>query len=309
MNKKGISFFFILLLIIIFSLTKAEAQDVIAKNNTNERKIFKTRHSADVLKKAPVKLIPHPQKVKWEDEGILIKNIRIVSSDKLSESLNKEMVRIFTDAGIRIDADTEYYLSFSDKNEIPNEGYNMKVTKSGIEVTTSGETGKYYALQTLNQLIIQNNGNAQVQLCAIEDEPAFPIRGYMIDVGRNFQSMASLKKQLDILASYKMNVFHWHLTDRPAWRIENKKYPELTDAKNHRPTRNPGNFYTYDEIRELINYAKERKITVIPEIDMPGHSDSFIKSMGCKMESLRGMEILEDVLNEFLLKSLKNLHQ
>jgi lysophospholipase L1-like esterase len=121
----------------------------------------------------------------------------------------------------------------------------------------------------------------------------------MIDVGRNFQSLGSIKKQLDIMAMYKLNVFHWHLTDRPAWRIESKRYPELTNADNHRPTRDPGKFYSYDDIREIIEYAQSRHISVIPEIDMPGHSDSFIKSMGVKMESEEGMKILENVLDEF----------
>jgi lysophospholipase L1-like esterase len=121
----------------------------------------------------------------------------------------------------------------------------------------------------------------------------------MIDVGRNFQSLESLKKQLDILARYKMNVFHWHLTDRPAWRIQSYAYPELTEAQNHRFTRDPGKYYSYDDIRELIKYANERHITVIPEIDMPGHSDSFTKSTGVKMESEEGMKILEVVLKEF----------
>ena len=80
---------------------------------------------------------------------------------------------------------------------------------------------------------------------------------------------------------------------------ESKKYPELTAAENHRPTRDPGTFYSYDDIRELIRYARERHISIIPEIDMPGHSDSFVTSMGVKMESEKGMEILENVLNEF----------
>ncbi len=124
----------------------------------------------------------------------------------------------------------------------------------------------------------------------------------MLDVGRNYQSMSSLKQQLDVMAMYKLNVFHWHLTDKPAWRIENHIYPELTAAVNHRPGRDQGMFYSYNEIRELISYARNLNIQIIPEIDMPGHSDSFVTSMGVKMESEKGMEILENVLNEFFIE-------
>ncbi|WP_222439134.1 family 20 glycosylhydrolase [Echinicola salinicaeni] len=135
--------------------------------------------------------------------------------------------------------------------------------------------------------------------CKISDAPAYPLRGFMIDVGRNYQSLELLKEQLDIMADYKLNTFHWHLTDRPAWRIESKIYPQLTESSNHRSSRDPGMYYTYEEIRELIAYANDRAIRVIPEIDMPGHSDSFITSMGFRMESEKGMEALENILQEF----------
>lgn len=104
-----------------------------------------------------------------------------------------------------------------------------------------------------------------------------------------------------------MNTFHWHLTDNPAWRIESKKYPELTAAKNHIETRDPGMYYTYEEIRDLIHYAKQKQIQVIPEIDMPGHSESFVTSTGFKMESKEGLKILKEILVEFFTEIPKEL--
>lgn len=179
--------------------------------------------------------------------------------------------------------------------------------KNGIEISAATETGEYYALQTLSQLIRSEKGRATIQLVEIQDWPAYPIRGYMIDVGRNFQSMDVLKEQLDIMARYKMNVFHWHLTDGPAWRIESHKYPELTASENHLASRDPGRHYSYEEIRELINYAHDRKITVIPEIDMPGHSESFRKALGFAMESEEGIQALENILEEFFQETPKEL--
>ena len=102
----------------------------------------------------------------------------------------------------------------------------------------------------------------------------------MHDTGRNFQTIEMLKETIDLMSLYKINYFHWHLTDNPAWRIECKVYPQLNDAQYQRPGRDCGKFYTYDEIRELIAYAKERGITVMPEIDMPGHSAYFRNAFG-----------------------------
>ena len=299
---------FLTIALITFSISfKLGAQEVNSTTNISKEEMFKSKFSADQLKKAPVKLIPYPQKVLWTDQNLVIEDLHIKKSKAISLLLHKEIKQICTENQISINNNTDYNLSFSSNDKLSGEGYTLEVTKSGIFISASNETGFYYALQTLRQLITKNHTSHKIQLCQIEDEPKFPIRGFMIDVGRNFQSIAILKKQLDIMAKYKMNTFHWHLTDRPAWRIESKKYPELIAAQNHRPSRNPGKYYTYEEIREFIRYANEKQITVIPEIDMPGHSDSFRKSMGCRMESLEGMEILENVLNEFCSEIPENL--
>jgi lysophospholipase L1-like esterase len=259
-------------------------------------KPFKSIIAEAVLNSAPVKLIPFPKKVDWGNDFL---EIRAVKTGDVPSPFKEELKRILTFYAVDSDEGNGIPVIFTENDKIIKEAYHLRISKEEIKVESGSEAGFFYALQTLRQLIQTKNGNITLPVCNIEDAPAFPVRGYMIDVGRNFQSLATLKKQLDIMAMYKMNIFHWHLTDRPAWRIESKKYPELTAAENHRPGRDPGMFYSYQDIRELIAYARKRHISIIPEIDMPGHSDSFVKSTGVRMESQKGMEILENVLNEF----------
>ncbi|GAA3558876.1 family 20 glycosylhydrolase [Snuella lapsa] len=288
---------------------KAMPQDIASSNAPDNSKAFHSKFSSYELDEDPVKLIPRPQTIRWEHKHIEITAISFIPLNNTdSHVLDKEVTQICKDYRIVLKQDNSYRIAFlTDKNVLP-EGYIMEVTKKGINIKASTESGHYYALQTLRQLLRQkSDGVLQLELCRIEDHPAFPIRGYMIDVGRNFQTMASLKKQLDIMSKYKLNTFHWHLTDRPAWRIESKAYPQLVAPENHRPTRDPGKYYTYNDIRELISYARERQITIIPEIDMPGHSDSFVQAMGFRMESNEGMNALKTVLNEFFSEIPKEM--
>lgn len=261
---------------------------------------FKAKFSPEELKEAPVKLIPFPQKVQWDKKSVVIKGIKLPSATPTSQMIQGVLTGIdLTSNGVPV--------IFQQDAEIPEQGYSLKVKKNGITITASSESGQFYALQTLKQLIHSTEDSIEMQLCSIYDVPAYDIRGLMIDVGRNYQSLEFLKQQLDIMARYKLNVFQWHLTDRPAWRIESKTYPQLTAPQNHRPTRDPGMYYTYDEIRSLFNYAKERHIQIIPEIDMPGHSDSFITSMGYKMETKQGMAALKVILKEFFTEIPKEM--
>ncbi|MEN7551241.1 family 20 glycosylhydrolase [Rapidithrix thailandica] len=280
--------------------TKASAQGA---NSTQ----FKSKFSVAELQNAPVKLVPYPQSVDWHKGTVLVKSIRVASGNALSRLITDELYQVSNEAGIELNPEADYFIRFQKKEMASEEGYELNVSDKGIQVKASTDTGFYYGLQTLRQLLRTGDQGSTISLCEIVDAPAHVIRGYMIDVGRNYQSMSSLKAQLDLMARYKLNVFHWHLTDRPAWRIESKKYPQLTAAENHRATRNPGKFYSYDEIRELMAYARKRMITVIPEIDMPGHSDSFTKAMGFKMESPEGMHALEEILKEFFREIPKEL--
>ena len=158
------------------------------------------------------------------------------------------------------------------------------------------EGNEIWAKQTIAQLADNQNRIPDVE---IHDWAAYPFRGFMHDTGRNFQTIEMLKETIDLMSLYKINYFHWHLTDYPAWRIECKVYPQLNDAQYQRPGRDCGKFYTYDEIRELIAYAKERGITIMPEIDMPGHSAYFKSTFGFTMDSEEGMKVLEKCIEEF----------
>ena len=170
--------------------------------------------------------------------------------------------------------------------------YYLKIEKGNVII----EGNEIWAKQTLAQLKDQEGRVPDVE---IHDWSAYPFRGFMHDTGRNFQTLEMLKETIDLMSLYKINYFHWHLTDNPAWRIECKAYPQLNDPQYQRPGRDCGKFYTYDEIRELITYAKERGITVMPEIDMPGHSAYFRNAFGFSMDSEEGMKVLEKCIEEF----------
>lgn len=175
-----------------------------------------------------------------------------------------------------------------------NEAYELVVQKNTILIKANTSHGLFNGIQTLLQIV---NKNGDVQNCVIKDWPAFSWRGHMIDVGRNYISMLRLKEMIDVMARYKLNVFHFHPTEDIAWRIAIKQYPQLTEASNM--LRNPGKFYSEADIKELIQYCKERHILFIPEIDMPGHSAAFKRAMKTDMQSDSGLIIVKNILKEF----------
>lgn len=178
----------------------------------------------------------------------------------------------------------------------PSEQYTLTTKGGKAVIIAQSKQAENWGVSTLRQL---TNKDGYVPEVEIVDYPAFPIRGFMHDTGRNFREVALLKKDIDLMSFYKLNVFHWHLTDNPAWRIESHAYPQLNDPKFHTKGRDEGKFYTYDQIREVIAYAKERGVMIIPEIDMPGHSAYFNRTFGFGMATAEGMKILEVCLKEF----------
>lgn len=170
--------------------------------------------------------------------------------------------------------------------------YYLKSEKGNVII----EGNEIWARHTLAQITDEKGRIPDIE---IHDWSAYPFRGFMHDTGRNFQTIEMLKETIDLMSLYKINYFHWHLTDNPAWRIECKVYPQLNDPQYQRPGRDCGKFYTYDEIRDLIAYAKERGITIMPEIDMPGHSAYFKSAFGFSMDSEEGMKVLEKCIEEF----------
>lgn len=230
-------------------------------------------------------VIPKPIFVEKSEEYLNLKNIRFnrVGQLKTERQLLSNQV---VDIGNQYSQYSEDVwlaipmLYFQDNN---TSIYELNINKKGIEIYGS-EKGIFYAIQTLRQLIFQSNGKLQCQ--TIIDSPAFDWRGMHLDVSRHFFDVAFIKKYIDMLALHKMNTFHWHLTDDQGWRIEIKKYPKLTEIgskrketiveKNFDPYKGDGKpyggFYTQEQIKEIVAYAKERYITVVPEIEMPGHA-------------------------------------
>ncbi len=177
-----------------------------------------------------------------------------------------------------------------------DEAYELSILENEIVIKALNKTGVIRAAQTLQQLAEGYDGTASLEALTLKDWPAFKVRGFMHDVGRSFVSFPELKKELALLARFKVNVFHWHLTEKLAWRFEVKAYPQLT--KNENMIRYPGSYYTQEQCKELVKYADSLGITVIPEIDMPGHSDVFAKAMGFNMQSDQGVEALKKILDE-----------
>lgn len=186
-------------------------------------------------------------------------------------------------------------ITLNKSESIAAEGYTVTVTSSRIQLQSSGLHGLFNAAQTFLQL---SRNQTLVDVCTISDKPAFSWRGYMVDVGRNFQSIQQLKEQIEIMARYKMNIFHFHLTEDIAWRIESKAFPQLNNPSFM--LRNPGEFYSYDQLRELIAFCKERFITLVPEIDMPGHSAAFRRAMGYDMQSDSGVLACKTIIRELV---------
>lgn len=187
------------------------------------------------------------------------------------------------------------------------EGYKLLITKKQLIISASSPAGFFHAVQTIRQMLPEQVESRNViegfelaiPACIIEDEPRFGYRGMHLDVVRHMFPVETIKKYIDILALHKMNTFHWHLTDDQGWRIEIKKYPKLTEIGAYRDEtvighagRPPlkydgtryGGFYTQEEVKEVVAYAKSKFITVIPEIEMPGHAVAALAAypeLGC----------------------------
>ena len=181
--------------------------------------------------------------------------------------------------------------------QLPAEAYKLNVSKKQVRIEASRPAGFYYALQTLKQLMPRNvmagvatSDHSQWSLPSveIEDAPRFEWRGFMLDEGRHFFGKDEIKRVIDMMATYKMNRFHWHLTEDQGWRIEIKKYPKLTETGAWRNSKvlaygdvkpdgeRYGGFYTQKDIKEIVAYAKKKFIEIVPEIDIPGHSQAAV---------------------------------
>lgn len=163
--------------------------------------------------------------------------------------------------------------------DIPKSGYKLKVGMDGVKVWSSDDDGAFYAKMTVRQLLSDGN----LKDIEIYDYPRYAHRGFMLDCARHFWSIDVIKRILDVIAELKFNVFHWHLTDDQGWRMQVEKYPLLTEVGSRRfATRRDGKpvngYYTKDDMREIVRYAKKLHIEVMPEVDIPGHTAAAIAS-------------------------------
>ena len=179
--------------------------------------------------------------------------------------------------------------------QVADEAYVLDVYTNFVKVTASTPKGERYGRVTLAQLVKLSGGN--VPCCTITDWPAMRWRGYMNDCGRNYLALDGVKAILDVMGAYKMNLFHWHLSDYHGWRLESKKYPQLNRKEAF--LRQIGKFYTQKEFREIVRYAAERGITVMPELDVPGHTLAFRLGMGIDSMAAPGTDnVISEVFDE-----------
>ncbi|MVN20429.1 family 20 glycosylhydrolase [Mucilaginibacter arboris] len=248
-------------------------------------------------------LIPLPQSLKWNEGYFQLYNCKTIVVKEAS--LQKEALRLqqkLLQKGLIVSIGRaaknnepfiELRLAKTDAPQLKEEAYHLEVSGQRVLLNANTAHGIFNGLQTLEQLM---RDNTMIDACTITDWPAFAWRGYMVDVGRNFQSVDLLKQQIEIMGRYKLNIFHFHLTEDIAWRLAIKQYPQLTAAENMQ--RNKGEYYTEEELKDLILFCKERYITLIPEIDMPGHSAAFTRAFGISMQSDSGMVIVKNILKE-----------
>lgn len=250
---------------------------------------------------APLYALPHllplPQKVEWNGQKFMLKEVAVQSpvlggevEDWIVEnggSVNGKAKRVIE---IRL---TDHIEGMGLNEE---EGYVLNVGSNRILIEAITERGAYWAMQTLRQLTDVAGKTGYVQGCRITDWPAFRIRGFMHDVGRGYIPVEELKREIAILSRYKVNVFHWHLTENLAWRLESKLFPMLNDSINF--GRYPGKYYTLAEAKDLVEFCRKHGMMLIPEIDMPGHSAAFQKTFRHSMQSPEGMAILKLLMDE-----------
>ncbi|GGK83406.1 hypothetical protein GCM10011405_34090 [Rufibacter glacialis] len=256
----------------------------------------------DLLPKPAI--LPEPQQLQWTNQSFpLYQATAIVVQSPTLQAEGERLKAMLAARGLKVQlkqkaASGEPHivlaLAKTDAPRQAEEAYTLSVNQDQVELKANTPHGIFNGLQTLSQLM---RDNAFIPGCQVLDWPAFGWRGYMVDVGRNFQTMELLKEQIDIMARYKYNIFHFHLTEDIAWRLEVPRYPQLT-APEHM-TRNKGAFYSVAEMKELIQYCKDRHITLVPEIDMPGHSAAFTRAMGADMQSKEGLAYLKNILTDF----------
>ena len=232
-------------------------------------------------------------------------NPEIITNDKF-KSASTLLKNAINELNLDNDEKPKNRIKFSYNKKLDNEEYILRINSNLITISASTENGAIFGFQSLNQLMNLNLNNGVIKLKnqEIKDSPRFKYRGMHLDVGRHMYPVDFIKKYIDGLAMLKFNNFHWHLTEDQGWRIEIEKYPMLNNIGSFRDSTlighygdkprqydksRYGGFYTKKEIKEIVKYANKRGINVIPEIEMPGHSQAAVASypmLGCSGEQV-----------------------
>lgn len=238
-------------------------------------------------------LIPNPEKIQREEGELCLRNkttiyapdttaayLKIFRQDVL-KAIPAQQLSKASKATIRFTAD----------KSLSPEAYTLLITPKYLEVRAAGNAGFFYAVQTLKQWVKNDKDQLTFACVTINDRPRVGWRSFLLDSGRQYQKVSTIKKYIDMAAMLKMNYFHWHLTEGLGWRLEIKRYPSLTQrgAFVGKGPEQQG-FYTQEEVKEIIRYAADRSIIVVPEIDMPGHSEAAIFSypeLGCFGDTIK----------------------
>ena len=269
----------------------------------NNALTFETTAALDVYKNLPP-LVPYPQNINiQEGKNLDLRNLKVITSpvDSLKGMVHEFAEEVKSRLGLTLSLQSSPAAAadgmvalITDKSVAGAEAYTLSITEKHIEIKASHRAGFFYGLQTLRQLMTKafypKNGAQRVwtlPVLDIKDKPLLSYRGYMLDIARHFFDKTEVKRILDIMSFYKMNRLHWHLTDDQGWRIEIPEYPKLTQVGSRRKGSfvsdgtdphffddteyGRGMYYTLDDLREIVAYAAERNIEIIPEIDMPGH--------------------------------------
>jgi hexosaminidase len=283
-----------------------------------------------------INIIPQPSMViEKPGEFMLSADTRIISDPMFAEIAELFSSQTFIKQGTAKQKDQPHQIRFNHVgiNVIPDSaGYRLLITPERISIFARTKIGALYAMQSLLQVQLSQPNRSAIPCGEISDHPRFGYRGAMIDVSRHFFSASYIKRFIDLMALYKLNTFHWHLVDGPGWRLEIKKYPELTSKgawRTHKvwkewwgterlysTEKDPnsyGGYYTQEEAIDVVAYAQKRGITVIPEIEMPGHSNEVLgvfPNLTCSGNPYRSGELclgndstftfLENVLTEVL---------
>lgn len=296
--------------------------------------------SLNVIQAQKLDLIPKPVKVEQQPRLYIIPaSVHIILDEKVQKSASFISDKFLKNTGIspiisigNKHKNSSIQFLVDEKMSIPNDGYTLSVTKKGVLVKGKSTNGVLNGFQTLLQIFSAKEvTKGTIPFVEIEDYPRFEWRGMMLDVSRQFFDKATVKNYIDWLAAHKMNIFHWHLTDDNGWRIEIKSMPDLALKGGFRgpgevllPSYGSGNkryggYYTQEDIKEVVAYALERGVSIMPEIEIPGHSRAVTASypeIGCvtsqETKSVQGevknvwcvgreenYEILDSIIREF----------